>query len=211
MPMTLLGGQSDAYVPLLPESAGSALYSFATTTMPGFLRSLYLCYFAQPKSDRTLYKLLKKQPVRKFLELGLGTAERTLRVLEHCPANDETSYTGIDLFEMRQNGDGAGLTLKEAHKLLSLTGVKVRLVPGDPMGALSRSANAIGKQDLIVISADQDRDSLKKAWFYVPRLLTETTQVLLEERLEGVTNFRTVPHDEIATLAQPPGKSRRAA
>lgn len=179
--------------------------------MAGFLRSLYLCYFSQPKSDRTLYKLLKKQPVRKFLELGIGVGERTLRVLEHCPGNDETSYTGIDLFEARQNGDGAGLSLKEAHKLLSATGAKVRLVPGDPYGALSRSANAIGKQDLIVISADQDRESLAKAWFYVPRLLGETTKVFLEERLEGVTTLRTVPHDEIASLAQPPGKGRRAA
>lgn len=179
--------------------------------MAGFLRSLYLRYFSQPKSDRALYKLLKKQPVRKFLELGIGVGERTLRVLEHCPGSDETSYTGIDMFEARQNGDGPGLTLKEAHKLLSATGAKVRLVPGDPMSALSRSANAIGKQDLIVISADQDRESLAKAWFYVPRLLSETTQVFLEERHEGVTTLRTVLHDEIATLATPPSKSRRAA
>lgn len=179
--------------------------------MVGFFRSLYLRYFSQPKADRALYKLLKKQPMRKILELGIGTGERTLRVLEHCPASDETSYTGIDMFEARQNGDGPGLSLKSAHKLLSASGAKVRLVPGDPMGALSRSANAIGKQDLIVISADQDRESLAKAWFYVPRLLTETTTVLLEEKHDGESSLRTVPHDEIATLAQPPAKGRRAA
>ncbi|MCE9605613.1 MAG: class I SAM-dependent methyltransferase [Planctomycetia bacterium] len=179
--------------------------------MAGFLRSLYLRYFSQPKADRAVYKLLKKQPVRKFLELGIGTGERTLRVLEHCPASDETSYTGIDLFEARQNGDGAGLSLKAAHKLLAASGAKVRLVPGDPFGALSRSANAIGKQDLVIISADQDRESLAKAWFYVPRMLHETTTVLLEEKSEGVSSLRTVSHDEIAKLAQPPGKGRRAA
>jgi len=179
--------------------------------MAGFFRSLYLRYFSQPKADRAIYKLLKKQPMRKILELGIGTGERTLRVLEHCPASDETSYTGIDMFEARQNGDGAGLSLKAAHKLLSASGAKVRLVPGDPFSALSRSANAIGKQDLIVISADQDRESLAKAWFYVPRMLGETTVVLLEDKVDGISTLRTVPHDEIATLAQPPGKSRRAA
>ena len=99
--------------------------------MVGFFRSLYLRYFSQPKADRALYKLLKKQPMRKILELGIGTGERTLRVLEHCPASDETSYTGIDMFEARQNGDGAGLSLKAAHKMLSASGAKVRLVPGD--------------------------------------------------------------------------------
>ncbi|MGC3968339.1 MAG: hypothetical protein QM775_13480 [Pirellulales bacterium] len=179
--------------------------------MAGRIRSLYLAYFSKPKQYRPLFKLLRKQPVRRITELGIGTAERTLRMLELCPANEETLYSGIDLFEARANGDGAGLTLKATHALLATTGVKVRLIPGDPMSALSRSANSLARQDLILISADQDRESLAKAWFYVPRMLHETTVVLLEEPTEEGTLLRRLTHEEIAKLAAPPKGGKRAA
>lgn len=178
--------------------------------MAGRLRSLYLAYFSKPKQDRVLYQMLRKQPVRRITELGIGTAARTLRLLELCPGTEETHYSGIDLFEARGNGDGAGLTLKAAHSLLATTGAKVRLIPGDPLSALSRSANSLARQDLILISADQDRESLAKAWFYVPRMLHETTAVFLEEPGEEATTLRRLTHEEIARLATPP-KGRRAA
>src|SRR5262245_32616775 len=110
--------------------------------MAGRLRSLYLCYFSQPKGLRPLYRLLckrrKKQPIVRITELGVGRGERTLRILELCPANEAAVYTGIDLFEARQNGDGPGLSLKEAHKKLATTGFKTKLIPGDPYSALAR-------------------------------------------------------------------------
>jgi predicted O-methyltransferase YrrM len=191
-------------------AAGIATCGASRTPMAGRIRSLYLAYFSKPKQNRLLYKLLRKQPVRRITELGIGTGERTLRMLELCPGGDETHYAGIDMFEARSNGDGPGLALKAAHSLLATTGVKVRLVPGDPMSALSRTANSLARQDLIIISAYQDRESLAKAWFYVPRMLHETTVVLLEEPAEEGTTLRRVSHEEIAKLATPP-KGRRAA
>lgn len=181
--------------------------------MAGRLRSLYLCYFAQPKSLRPLFRLLckrrKSSPIRKITELGVGTAERALRLLELCPAAD-AAYTGVDLFEARGAADGPGLSLKEAHKKLTATGVKVRLVPGDPNSALARSANGLADQDLILIAADQDRTSLTRAWFYVPRMLHEATLVFEEVVVDGDPAWRVVSPDEIARRAAA-AKGKRAA
>jgi len=162
--------------------------------MAGLLRSLYLSYFSKPKGYRPLYRAIRKRPPTKIVELGIGTAERTLRMLELCAAGAETNYTGIDLFEAR--GEGAG--------------VKVRLVPGDPFSALSRTANASAGQDLILISADQDRESLARAWFYVPRMMHPGTLVLLEETVNGEPVLSQLLLVDVETLAQAP-KVRRAA
>ena len=178
--------------------------------MAGRLRSLYLCYLSKPRGYRPLYRLLRKQRIRRIVELGIGTAERALRMLELCPASDETTYAGIDLFEARENGDGAGLSLKEAHRRLAATGAKTRLIPGDPFAALSRAANSLARQDLVVISADQDSEALERAWFYVPRMLHETTVVLREQRSEAGPVLAAISHDEIAKLARSP-RGRRAA
>jgi hypothetical protein len=182
--------------------------------MAGRLRSLYLCYLSKPAELRPFYRLVKqqlrKQPIRKITELGLGLGERTSRMLELCGVAEETTLTGIDLFEARQNGDGPGLSLKAAHKLLAATGAKVRLVPGDPFSALARTANSLAQQDLVFIAADQDRESLAKAWFYVPRMLHEATLVCEETLVDGKRTVAVVPHDEIARRAAA-GKGRRAA
>lgn len=182
--------------------------------MAGRLRSLYLCYLSQPKGLRPLYRLLckrrKKQPIGKIVELGVGPGERTLRMLELCRPGEATTYTGIDLFEARQNGDGPGMSLKDAHKKLATTGIKTKLIPGDPYSALARGANALASQDLILISADQDRASLARAWFYVPRMLHDDTVVLEEEFVEGLPVLKPVSHDEVAKRAAA-GKGRRAA
>ena len=148
-------------------------------------RRFYLDYCSQPASDRVLYRALRKRPAQKILELGIGAGQRTLRMLEVAAAgqpNVQVSYAGIDLFEARSEADGPGLSLKAAHQQLRASAVRVRLVPGDPYSALARTANEIGAVDLIVISADQDRESLARAWFYFPRMLHAGTRVFLEER-----------------------------
>jgi hypothetical protein len=182
--------------------------------MSGLWRGLYLCYLSKPKGLRPLYRLLckrrKKSPIGKITELGVGTAERTLRLLELCPSADDSVYTGIDLFEARTAADGPGRSLKEAHKTLAATGMKIRLVPGDPYSALARSANGLTAQDLILIAADQDRASLARAWFYVPRMLHETTLVFEEELVEGEPTWKPVSPDEIARRAAA-AKGKRAA
>lgn len=189
-------------VPIVPQLANIA--------MAGRLRSWYLCYWSKPKGLRPLYKLLRKQRIRRIVELGIGSAERTLRMLELCPATEETSYAGIDLFEARENGDGAGMPLKQAHKLLATTGAKTRLIPGDPYSALARAANSLARQDLVLISADQDAESLARAWFYVPRMLHASTVVLRETRGEDGPVLTRLTPEEIAKLAQSP-RGRRAA
>jgi hypothetical protein len=182
--------------------------------MAGILRSFYLCYLSKPQGLRPFYRLLRKhshgRPVRKVAELGIGRGERTLRVLEFCEHGDASTYTGIDLFEARQNGDGPGLSLKEAHKLLAAKGVKVRLVPGDPYSALARTANSLAEQDLIYIAADQDRESLARAWFYVPRMLHDATLICEETLVDGQTTVQVISHEEAARRAAA-GKGRRAA
>jgi len=111
-------------------------------------------------------------------------------------------YIGIDLFESR-SGCAPGLTVKEAHKALSAAGVHPRLVPGDPYAALCRTANALGSIDLIVISADQDRDAMCRAWWYLPRILRQDSAVFLEEiQSAEQSRFRRLPLAEIQARAQ---------
>ncbi len=82
----------------------------------------------------------------------------------------EVHYIGVDLFELRPCGT-AGLTLKTAYRLLRTAGARVKLVPGDPLSALARTANSINRVDTIIIGHDVDVQSLARAWFYLPRML----------------------------------------
>ncbi len=84
------------------------------------------------------------------------------------------------MFEGRPAGQPAGLSLKEAHRVLHNTGARVQLVPGDPFSALARTANSLPDIDLMLLDADHDVDSMSKAWFYVPRMLRESSLILVE-------------------------------
>lgn len=112
-------------------------------------------------------------------------------------------YTGIDRFEARTLSDGPGLSVKAAHRLLSGTGARVQLLPGDPFSALARAANNLTGSELVIISAGHDPHSLARAWFYVPRMLAAGSSVLVEERSgpEGELSFRRMTPDEIDRLA----------
>lgn len=165
-------------------------------------RRLYLAYLSKPSGDRPVFRFLRKQRVNKILELGIGTGHRTLRMLELAAGVQQAeavAYTGVDLFESRSSADGPGLTLKRAHQQLRASGARVRLVPGDPFSALARTANELGAVDLIVISADQEPQSLARAWFYFPRLLHAKTHVFLEEPAETDGQFKlaSLSRDEI--------------
>ena len=121
-------------------------------------------------------------------------------------------YTGIDLFEARSSMDGPGVTLKMAHRLLKATGARTQLLPGDPLTALSREANCLTGTDLVIISARQDRSSLARAWFYVPRMLHPGSQVYVEEVGRGGRPpvLRRLAPDEIARLATPAPRRQAA-
>ena len=176
----------------------------------------YLAYLSRPVADRTLYRVIHHLRPQSIVEIGIGEAMRTRRMIDlaliHRSA-DEVRYTGIDLFEARPAGS-PGLPLKAAHTLLKTLPLKVRLVPGDPFAALSRAANTLLGTDLLIVSAGHDPESLARAWFYVPRMIHEASQVFVEEprpKLEQ-TQFRLVSREEIEKRAASQLRvSRRAA
>ena len=169
-----------------------------------FLKYFCLASFSKPAGQRPLYRAVRRHRARSIVQLGVGDlqlAQRLIQVAQRY-ATADVIYTGIDLFEAR-TGNG-GLTLKRAHQLLAGAGAKVKLVPGGPFDALSRTANALTGTDLVIVSRDQDAEQLQRAWFYVPRLLHQNSLVYLQQPGEGddaENSYRTVPHDEIDRLA----------
>jgi hypothetical protein len=179
------------------------------------LRFLYLTRFSKPAVDRAVYQVIHRKRVRRIVEIGIGTGQRAARMIEvarlQFPAS-QVHYTGVDLFEGRSRSDRPGLSLKAAHRLLSQTGARVVLLPGDPFSALSRAANTLGGSQLVVISAGHAADSLRRAWFYLPRILAEDAPVLIERPRApaGEMSFRVVSRKEIEKRSQA-ASLRRAA
>jgi hypothetical protein len=169
------------------------------------LRVFYLSFLSTPASDRPIYRAIRRQRVRKILELGVGTGQRAVRMIELAALSHPLSaieFNGIDPFESRSAADGPGMSLKMAHRLLGRTGARIQLIPGNPSTALARSARFWGQFDLVVISARLDFRDLARAWFYVPRMLHDRTQVFQERLLPGgETTSRLVDADEIRALA----------
>lgn len=176
------------------------------------LQLLFWSYLSRPASDRAIYRSIAKGQLTRFIEFGVGDARRALRMIaiamRHSPA-DSIVYTGIDLFETRDGG--RGLPLKQAHKQLRATGIRPHLIPGSPHEALVRSANSIRPGELVIISRDQDAESLAQAWYFLPRILAAGATVLQEEVHGSKTVLRTVTPLEIARLSAPPARQRRAA
>lgn len=182
----------------------------------GRLRYLYLAWLSGPSHQRQLYRLIRRQQVRSIVEIGIGEALRAVRMIEVAQATPPASairYTGIDAFESRDHAELPGLTLKEAYRTLRSTGARVQVVPGDPFSALSRVANTLLGTELLIISADQDAASMEQAWFYVPRMLTSRSIVLLEQNDEasGKAAYRRLTSDDVTRLAGQGSYRRRAA
>ncbi len=178
-----------------------------------YLKYLYLAHFSKPVGDRVLYRAIRRMPARRILEIGIGSADRTSRLVKlarQFSNSESVRYAAIDLFEGRGKSMPAGLSLKETHRLLAPHSVKVQLIPGEPAQALARAANSLAETDMVLISALDDETSLGSGWFYVPRMLHPGSQVFLETRAsDGGTALRLVPLAEIEVLAQ--SARRRAA
>jgi len=145
----------------------------------GTLKYTYLAYLSQPATDRVIYRSIEKRPICSILELGVGDgvrAERMLAIVSRHQADVELQYTGIDLFEDRPAG-APQIALKQAYQQLRQQHVKVRLVPGDPLDALSRIANYISGVDLVVVAGDQDPEAMARAWKFLPRMIHNDTMV----------------------------------
>lgn len=179
------------------------------------LRSLYLRYISQPAPERAIYRAIGARPISSIVELGVNPARarRLLEVASWRSAGSPLRYTGIDLFDSRPNARST-LTLKQAHAALRVPNVRVQFVPGDPYSALRRVANSLTNTDLLLIAADQDRESLARAWTWVPRMLTATSLVLIEEAATkpAQSSWRVLPVAEVQQLAAHASKpARRAA
>ena len=183
----------------------------------GRLKNLFFSCTAQltqAPEDRPLFRIIRELKVRRIVEIGVGHGERTLKMLDAAARNrgsSPVSYTGIDPFESRPDR-ATGLSIKEAHRKLRKSKAHVQLVPGDALNALMRVANSLSGTELLVISADQQGASLDRAWFYVPRLLTPSSAILIEQidPQTGESTLQTLSRIEVearATKARP----RRAA
>lgn len=133
-------------------------------------------YLSGPKRDRDLYRRVAKKKPRRIVELGLADLTRTLRMIRMAQRyTDETiHYCGIDLFESRGE---SGLKLKDTHSRLSHTGGKIRLVPGELMPAIARSANILTDTDLLIISAEHSSDDLRAVQMFMPRMLRSDSSI----------------------------------
>jgi hypothetical protein len=179
------------------------------------VRNFYLGHLSRPAHDRPIYQLIRRHRLRRIVELGVGLAERSARMVEVAASAhraDDVVFTGVDLFELRAPQNGPGLSLKLVHRRLAATGAKIRLLPGDSYTALARAVNMLGVADLVVISADQNQTELAKCWFYIDRLLHDRSHVLVQEPAarghEGA--FRSVSSAEIRQRAATVQRRRAA-
>jgi hypothetical protein len=177
------------------------------------LKCFFIANFSRPASQRCLYRAIRRARVSSIVEIGIGWGERAMRMIEVAGCSGKpVRYTGIDAFESRGSESAAGLTLKHAYQRLRATEAAIQLVPGDPLAALSRAANALTATDLLVISADVDAESLRRAWMYVPRMLHRHSFVYLEEMSgDGGTRFVQLSHGEVNRLAEMQQSCRRKA
>jgi hypothetical protein len=175
------------------------------------LKDYFLTHFSKPVGDRPIFRSIQQTPPRTIVEIGLGTGERTgkvIRFAQQCRPADRIEYTAVDLFELSPAGRPA-LSLKAAHQKLTPTGARIRLVPGDPYTALARMANTLTGTDLLLITAEHDAAAMARAWFYVPRMLTRSSVVLVETTDKTGRQFVALSATEVASRIQP--QRRRAA
>jgi hypothetical protein len=134
--------------------------------------------FSQPKTDKLLFQTIRELKPRNIVEVGIGDGKRTSQILNAASEHGDVRYCVLDMFETSPPGT-PHLTLKEAHRQLSSPRAKVRLLPGDTTSTLRRSANELIGTDLLVIAATQST-SLDAIWSYAPRMLLDTSRVLIE-------------------------------
>ena len=135
-----------------------------------FWDALIWTRFGNPRHERPLYqRVLREKPLR-LVELGIRGVERSTRLIRLAQrARAETIlYCGIDLFEAREENP---LPLKTVHNHLVKTGAKVRLVPGDLMSAVARSANLLLETDFLLVDSSISTAELRSVYPFLPRML----------------------------------------
>jgi hypothetical protein len=165
----------------------------------GWAGAFWLARMSRPAGERVVHRHVLRHAPARILELGLGTLVRTERMLRAAGrAAGEVAYVGLDRFEGRAVTDPPGVSLKQAHQRLASLG-RVRLVPGNVDASLARLCNQLGQFDLVLVSADNDERHLERAWFFVQRLLTQETAVLVEP--SAGAGWKPLPRGRIDELA----------
>jgi hypothetical protein len=169
-----------------------------------WFRYTYLSRLSNPKSDRELFRSIKKQQACRIIEIGMGSLSRAVSMIEvaqRFAGEKKVWYTGVDLFEARPSNRPV-IALKEAYRLLRGTEAGIRLVPGAPARSLASAANAHPNTDLILIGPEVAESDLNGAWFYVPRMLHESSIVLTERHEpDGRVTFSKITRTQIADWA----------
>ncbi len=145
----------------------------------GWIGAAWLSRFSRPASERPVYRHVLANPPQRILEIGLGTLVRTERMLLAAARGGGVRYIGLDRFEGRDIDDPPGVSLKEAHRRLHSL-ARVQLVPGNVDTSLARLGNMLGHVDLVLISADNDARHMERCWFFIQRLMTDGSTVLVE-------------------------------
>lgn len=171
----------------------------------GWFGTLWLTRFSQPAGERQIYRLIRSKGPKRILELGLGTLERTARVLSFAGSSGgaQVHYVGLDRFEGRLPSDPPGVTLKAAHQRLHALG-RVQLVPGNIDTSLARLCNHLGVFELVLVAADNDARHLDRSWFFVQRLMNASTTVLVETAdgaQAGKTSWKAIDKHRVDELA----------
>ena len=182
-------------------------FVFSTTGQPmprvGFVKRIWLTNFSKPACDRSLYKCASRQRPQRILQLGIHSLERCecLLKLTHSAQDSPIHFIGLDYFEGRSHSTPTGPTLKQTHQRLHSL-AQTQLVPGQVDISLARLCNHIGTFDLIVIDAVVDREHLDRCWFFIQRIINQTSLVLKEEKNgEQTTSWTVVSRPEISSLA----------
>ena len=170
------------------------------------MQKLHRCYLAKPVERRKLHRLIARGSLARIVELGVGDGARARGMIEVaacCLPRESIQYCGIDLFEAGSAAGEDSISLKDAYRLLKPTGARIQLVPGDPLGALARMGNQLTGTDLFLISSLVDVESLREAWYFVPRILHERSVVLIERRLTGkdLIEYQVLSIDEVHQAA----------
>ena len=142
-----------------------------------------MTWLSKPVPDRLIYKLIKRRSIRSIVEIGLSDGERCnnlIAVAKKFSPDEKIKYTGVDLFDAREEG-AEPLKLIEMHRKLNAVDAKTQLVPGDLASALPRIANGHARTDLVIISAGFNESDFEKTQMFLPRMLHAGSVVLIQD------------------------------
>ena len=160
-----------------------------------YWQALAWIHSATPKCDRALHRRVKTTMPQRIVELGVGDLSRATRVIAMAQRyrKDTIHYCGIDLFDARS--EDASLKLKDAHIRLSQTGARIRLVPGDLMSAIPRTANMLTNTDLLIVDATHSASELESIRPFIPRMLGPCASIARYDVNNGKLQLRWMKPD----------------